>query len=177
MHMKSNFSSKTLKRNQIVLPMTFHPNFLKQLVALCQNGCPNSSTNAWLLVNSQTPGKLPTPLQFRKFIAQVPHLNIDQSLFFQYCQSCLKKILYHRVYSYLTEHSLIDKRQYGYREDHSTELAITSIYDELLRKFDNKLITCSLFLDLSKHLTAVTITFYLINFTTMVSEVFLINYS
>ena len=35
--------------------------------------------------------KLPTSLQFLKFIAQVPHLNIDQSLFFQYCQNYLKK--------------------------------------------------------------------------------------
>jgi len=61
-----------------------------------------------------------------------------------------EKILYHRVYSYLTEHNLIDKKQYGFRENHSTELAITSIYDELLSNFDNKLITCSLFLDLSK---------------------------
>jgi len=59
-----------------------------------------------------------------------------------------EKVLYHRVYSYLTEHNLIDKRQYGLRENHSTELAITTIYDELLRNFDNKLITCSLFLDL-----------------------------
>jgi len=43
----------------------------------------------------------------------------------------------------LTEHNRIDKRQYGFRENHSTELAITSIYDELLGNFDNKLITCS----------------------------------
>jgi len=50
----------------------------------------------------------------------------------------------------LTEHNLIDKRQYGFRENHSTELAITTIHDELLRNFDNKLITCSLFIDLSK---------------------------
>jgi len=50
----------------------------------------------------------------------------------------------------LTEHNLIDEGQYGFRENHSTELAITTIYDELLRNFDNKLITCSLFLDLSK---------------------------
>jgi len=35
-----------------------------------------------------------------KFIAQVPHLNIDQSLFFQYCQSCLKKF-------FITEYTLI----------------------------------------------------------------------
>ena len=50
----------------------------------------------------------------------------------------------------MTEHNLIDKRQYGFRENHSTELANTTIYDELLSNFDNKLITCSLFLDLSK---------------------------
>jgi len=61
-----------------------------------------------------------------------------------------EKVLYHRVYSYLTEHNLIDIRQHGFRENHSTELAITTIYDELRRNFDNKLITCSLFLDLSK---------------------------
>jgi len=40
-----------------------------------------------------------------------------------------EKVLYHRVYSYLTKHNLIDKRQYGLRENHSTELAITIIYD------------------------------------------------
>ena len=61
-----------------------------------------------------------------------------------------EKILYHRVYSYLIEHNLIDKRQYDFRENHSTELAITTNYDELLKNSDNKLITCSLFLDLSK---------------------------
>jgi len=61
-----------------------------------------------------------------------------------------EKVLYHRVYSYLTKDNLIDKRQYGFRENHATVLAITTIYDELLRNFDNKLITCSLFLDLSK---------------------------
>jgi len=104
-------------------------------------------------VNSQTPGKLPTSLQFLKFIAQVPHLNIDQSLFFQYCQSCLEKFFtteYCKGCSYLTEHNPIDKRRYCFRENHSTDLAITTIYDELLRNLENKLITCSSFLDLSK---------------------------
>jgi len=36
--------------------------------------------------------------------------------------------------------------QIGSKENHSMELAITTIYDELLRNFDNKLITCFLFL-------------------------------
>jgi len=100
-------------------------------------------------VNSWTPGKLPTSLQFLKFIAQVPHLNIDQSVL-PVLSKLFENVLYHRVYSYLTEHNLIDKIQYGFRENHSTELAITNIYDELLRNFDNKFIPYSLFLDLSK---------------------------
>jgi len=45
---------------------------------------------------------------------------------------------------------VISKAVNDFRENHSTELAITTIYDELLRNFDNKLITRSLFLDLSK---------------------------
>ena len=52
-----------------------------------------------------------------------------------------EKILFYRVYSNLTEHNLINKRQYGFRENHSKELAITTVYDELLRNSDNKLIT------------------------------------
>ena len=50
----------------------------------------------------------------------------------------------------MTEHNLIDKKQYGFKENHSTELAITTIYDELVRNFDKRLIASSLFLDLSK---------------------------
>jgi len=33
-----------------------------------------------------------------------------------------EKVLHHRVCSYLTEHNLIDKRQYGFRENHSIQL-------------------------------------------------------
>ena len=99
-------------------------------------------------MNSRTPGKLPTPIpkvhspssssEYRP-ISVLPVLS-----------KLFEKVVYHRIYSYLTEHNLIDKRQYGFRENHSTELAITTIDDELFRNFDNKLITCSLFLDLSK---------------------------
>jgi len=32
--------------------------------------------------------------------------------------------------TYLTKHNLINKRQYSFRELHSTELTITTIYDE-----------------------------------------------
>jgi len=61
-----------------------------------------------------------------------------------------EKALYRRVHSYLTERNLIDKSQYCFRENNLSELAITTIYDEPLRHFDDKLIACSLFLHFSK---------------------------
>jgi len=115
---------------------------------LCQNDCPNSSTNAWLLVNSRTLGKLPTSHQFLKFIAQVPHLIMDQSLFYQYYRSYLKKFSITQSTSVWLNTIKNDKRQFGFKEKHST--VITTIYEELFNNSDNKSLTCSLFLDLSQ---------------------------
>jgi len=53
-----------------------------------------------------------------------------------------EEVVYNRVYSYLTEYNLIDKRQYGFREIHSTELATTTIYDELCYMFFTMLYVC-----------------------------------
>jgi len=44
----------------------------------------------------------------------------------------------------------MSRQQYGFRTNHSTELAITAIYDDMNCNKDTKLITCTLFLDLSK---------------------------
>ena len=41
------------------------------------------------------------------------------------------------------------KRQRGFRQNDSTQLTITTIYDEFLKNFGNKLITCALCLDIS----------------------------
>jgi len=61
-----------------------------------------------------------------------------------------EKLLYQRVFSCLTQNNAIAKRQYGFRTNHSTDLAITTLYDEYINNIDKHLITCSLFLDLSK---------------------------
>jgi len=60
-----------------------------------------------------------------------------------------EKLLYQRVYSFLTQNNAIAKRQYGFRANHSTDLAITTLYDEYINNIDKHLITCLLFLDLS----------------------------
>ena len=61
-----------------------------------------------------------------------------------------EKLLYQIVYYFLTQNNAIAKRQYGFRTNHSTDLAITILYDEYINNIDKHLITCSLFLDLSK---------------------------
>ena len=54
------------------------------------------------------------------------------------------------VYSILTEHNLIKEITFLEQSNHSTDLAFTTFYDELRNHFDNKLITYSLFVKLSK---------------------------
>jgi len=61
-----------------------------------------------------------------------------------------KKVIYSRLYSFVTSNCILSPQQYGFRTNHSTELAIFAIYDDMICNKDNKLITCTLFLDLNK---------------------------
>ena len=62
----------------------------------------------------------------------------------------LEKIIKDRIKIFLDENDIITKHQFGFRESHSTELAITSIHNDLLENLDNNSITCTIFLDLAK---------------------------
>ena len=61
-----------------------------------------------------------------------------------------ENVIYSRLYSFVTSNFILSPQQYGFRTNHSTELAIAAIYDDMICNKDNKLITCTLFLDLSK---------------------------
>ena len=68
-----------------------------------------------------------------------------------------EKVIYSRFYSFVTSNCILSPQQYGFRTNHSTELAISAIYDDMICTRDdmictkdNKLTTCALFLDLSK---------------------------
>jgi len=54
------------------------------------------------------------------------------------------------LYSFVTSNCILSPQQYGVRTNHSTELAITVISDDVICNQDNKLVTCTLFLDLNK---------------------------
>jgi len=61
-----------------------------------------------------------------------------------------ENVIYSRLYSFATSNCILSPQQYGFRTNHSTELAIAAIWDDMICNKDSKLITCTLFLDLSK---------------------------
>jgi len=61
-----------------------------------------------------------------------------------------EKVIYSRLYYFVTSNCILCPQQYGLRTNHPTELAIAANYDDMICNKDKKLITCTLFLDLSK---------------------------
>ena len=62
----------------------------------------------------------------------------------------LEKIMYNRLYKYLTDNSTLYKKQFGFQEGHSTELAIVQLVDQIRNSFVSKQYTLGVFVDLSK---------------------------
>jgi len=61
-----------------------------------------------------------------------------------------EKVIYSRLYSFVTSNCILSPQQYGFCTNRSIELAIAAIYDDMIFNKANKLITCTLFLDISK---------------------------
>ena len=61
----------------------------------------------------------------------------------------IEKLMYNRLYNFVNT-SILSSAQYGFRRGRSTELALTSFTNDILRAFDDKQYTLSTFLDLSK---------------------------
>jgi len=62
----------------------------------------------------------------------------------------LKKIVYARVSNFLNKNKLLTSFQYEFRNNASTELAVSAIYESFLKNMDKGKSTCAVFLDLSK---------------------------
>jgi len=68
-----------------------------------------------------------------------------------YLQSkVFEKLLHSRLYSCIETNELLPPRRYGFREGTSAELPINEIYTCYVHNLDQGLVTCSIFLDLSK---------------------------
>ena len=64
-----------------------------------------------------------------------------------------ERVIFTLLYSYLNAHNLLSEQQYGFRSQHSTELACVKLVDYITTEMDNikKIKTpTAIFLDLSK---------------------------
>ena len=62
----------------------------------------------------------------------------------------LEKIMYNRLYDYLTKNDILFKKQFGFQKNHSTEHALLELVSEISESFENNKCTLGIFIDLSK---------------------------
>ena len=62
----------------------------------------------------------------------------------------LEKVVYNRVYNFLDQTGQISNKKYGFRAKHSCEHAVGQLIGTVLKNLENKKITVSVLLDLSK---------------------------
>ena len=61
-----------------------------------------------------------------------------------------EKVLHSRLYSYLNKYKILYEYQFGFRVDHSTNQILTEITDNIKFAMDSQLLTCGIFIDLTK---------------------------
>ena len=62
----------------------------------------------------------------------------------------IEKVIYGQMYCYFSQNKLFSDSQYGFRHEHSTELAALELVDRINTVLDNNETPISIFLDLSK---------------------------
>ena len=62
----------------------------------------------------------------------------------------IEKLIYTRLISFLNKYNILNDNQYGFRHGHSTTLAISHFYENLLDSRDKGKATCAILVDLSK---------------------------
>ena len=62
----------------------------------------------------------------------------------------IEKTLHSRLMSFFEKYNLINKNQFGFRKGHSTAMAISEFYENIIKSYDQGKATCAVLLDLSK---------------------------
>ena len=82
----------------------------------------------------------------------------------------LERIVHERCYSFLSNNSILYKRQYGFRSCHSTYMAVLDFIKEMNIAIDSNMYTAGIFMDLSKAFDTIDHDIYCKSYITMVSE-------
>ena len=62
----------------------------------------------------------------------------------------IEKVIYNQVFTLFSSHNLLYENQYGFRSNHSTELAALELVDRITTQLDIRKVPLNIFLDLSK---------------------------
>ena len=62
----------------------------------------------------------------------------------------LEKVMYSRLPKFLEECNILFEKQFGFRNNHSTNHALVNIIEHIKKNLDKKLYTCGVFVDLEK---------------------------
>ena len=80
----------------------------------------------------------------------------------------LERLMYNRLYNFLTEHNILSTNQFGFRKKYSTFLALMDLVDNISKNNDEGNYSIGIFLDLSQLLIRLIIPYYWINYVVMV---------
>ena len=101
-------------------------------------------------------GICPSPLKIAKVIPifkkDNPHeiSNYRPISILPCISKILEKIIYDRLYRFLNVHKLLNLNQYGFRKNHSPDLALVQLFDKIANAIANKEHVIGIFMDLSK---------------------------
>ena len=62
----------------------------------------------------------------------------------------IEKAMYTRIYNFLEKYNCLYKKQFGFRNSHSTDHALISITEKIRESLDNNEYSCGVFLDFEK---------------------------
>ena len=86
---------------------------------------------------------------FNKDNSQIPS-NYSPISMLSVISKLYKKSIYSRLYSFLTKYKMLLKKQFGFRNNHSTIHALISLVDLIKKHLDNDFFVCGIFIDVQK---------------------------
>ena len=111
---------------------------------------------AFLINLSFQQGTFPEPLKtarvtpiFKKDNPQIPS-NYHPISVLSVFSKLYGKCIYSRLYSFLTKYKILFKKQFGFRNNHSTIHPLISLVDLIKKHLDNDYFVCGIFIDLQK---------------------------
>ena len=127
-----------------------NPMVFKQVIHLL--ALPLSHIFNMSLQSGIVPGKLKIAKVIPIYKKDDPHKfsNYRPISVLPYFSKILERLVYNRLYNYLSRYSLLHNNQFGFRANHSTDMAITHLTQTVYDSLDKKIPTIGVFIDLSK---------------------------